>query len=374
MRSSSNPFLILALDGGGMRGLYAASLLRGLENRFGRKRGEPPNRPLDVGAGFDLVVGTSTGALLAAGIVAGVPLERIRDLFWEWGPKIFSRPVPAEGRLVGLWKKGWLLRHAFRPAAHAPALRRALEELLRNETFADVYKRRRIGLCISATDVLTSSPRVFKTPHVPDKDLDNDMMLRDACMASSAAPVYLPIASVESSTGEHQYYSDGGLWANNPIVVGLIEGLTMAAPERPIVVLSVGTCPPLSGTTKPKKLCVGFWHWASDVRLLQLAMNSQSLGAQHAAELLAASLSKAGRRVTVLRCAESKPSAEEAPLLQLDSASSKALDHMARLGRQDAISTYGWTQTDSSRGKLLKLIFGKMPTISTADHKQGDQK
>lgn len=355
-----------------MRGLYAASLLRALENRFGRERGEPPDRPLDVGSGFDLVVGTSTGALLAAGIVAGVPLEQICSLLRQWGPKIFSRPVPAEGPCVGLRKKWWFLNHAARPAAHAPALQQALEVLLGNQTFAQVYRRRRIGLCISATDFLTSRPRIFKTPHIPSKDLDNDLMLRDACLASSAAPVFFQPARIASSTGGYQHYTDGGLWATNPIVVGLIEGLTMTTSQTPIIVLSVGTCPPPSGARPPKKR-VGVLYWASDVRLLQMAMTSQAIAAHYAAELLTASLSNADRKITVLRCEETKASTDQAPLLQLDSVSSDALDLMSSFGHKDATSMYQWTQTDSFKGKMLKLIFGKMSTISIADHRQGDR-
>ena len=62
------PFNILALDGGGMRGLYTATVLRKLSERFA----EPKMRDaLDIGKGFDLVVGTSTGAILGGGYRCG---------------------------------------------------------------------------------------------------------------------------------------------------------------------------------------------------------------------------------------------------------------------------------------------------------------
>ena len=355
-----------------MRGLYTASVLRVLADRFRRERKEASSRPLDVGAGFDLVIGTSTGALLAAGIVAGVPLAELCDVFRKRGPKIFRRPVPVRGPFLLPRQVWWLVRHRSRPSAQETELRDALAGLLGDETFAQVYKRRGIGLCLNATDLQVNQPTVFKTPHVSGKHRDNNMKLCDACMASSAAPVYLPIASVES-TGSLRSYADGGLWANNPVMVGLLEGLKMASPGQPIVVLSVGTCAPPSGFRWPKKRTVGVWHWVSDVRLLHLAMTSQVVAAHHAADFLANSMCEVGREVTVLRCEETKVSADQTPRLQLDSASAGALSLMANLGERDADSTFRWTHTPSRHreGELLKLIFGKMPTISTADHSQG---
>ena len=68
------PFNILALDGGGMRGLYTATVLRKLSDRFAEPKVVDV---LDIGKGFDLIVGTSTGAILAAAIAAGIPLDCI---------------------------------------------------------------------------------------------------------------------------------------------------------------------------------------------------------------------------------------------------------------------------------------------------------
>ena len=82
---------VLSLDGGGMRGLYSATVLKVLGERFAKLR---QSGPLDIGKGFDLVVGTSTGAILAAGIAAGIPLHKIATLYEKIGPRIFPRPMP----------------------------------------------------------------------------------------------------------------------------------------------------------------------------------------------------------------------------------------------------------------------------------------
>ena len=85
------PFNILSLDGGGMRGLYSATVLRALSSRFTDSK---VSNHLDIGKGFDLVVGTSTGAILAAAIAAGIPLSRITRLYEEAGPQIFRDSIP----------------------------------------------------------------------------------------------------------------------------------------------------------------------------------------------------------------------------------------------------------------------------------------
>ena len=82
---------VLSLDGGGMRGLYSATVLKVLGERFAKLQ---QSGPFDIGKGFDLVVGTSTGAILAAGIAAGVPINEIANLYEKIGPRIFPRPMP----------------------------------------------------------------------------------------------------------------------------------------------------------------------------------------------------------------------------------------------------------------------------------------
>ena len=70
--TKKKPFRVLALDGGGMRGLYSATLLQVLAKRFNR---EFHDKEPDVGKAFDLICGTSTGAILACALAAGIPLE-----------------------------------------------------------------------------------------------------------------------------------------------------------------------------------------------------------------------------------------------------------------------------------------------------------
>ena len=357
------PFNILSLDGGGMRGLYTATVLRTLSDRFA----EPKMRDtLDIGKGFDLVVGTSTGAILAAAIAAGIPLNDITRLYEEAGPRIFRNSIPPYDKSLRLWDKArfccWVVQHLWRPGNRNETLVSELRDIFGSLTLGELYRKRGIGLCITATAFLQHTPRVFKTPHLEQKQRDNELLVADACLASSAAPIYLPLVSITADGLPGQIYADGGLWANNPVLLGVIEGLALSAPEQPIVVMSVGTCPAPTGSSLPAKLNRGIMDWRGGVLPLDLALNAQGRGAHYATTLLAEQLGRLGKRVRILRCKESKPSADQVRLLQLDSASKPALDVMKQLGNEDGHSTYRWCQLpDDPRGEILTQIFERMP-------------
>jgi patatin-like phospholipase/acyl hydrolase len=72
------PFRVLSLDGGGMRGSYTATYLDRVAGSFAKRRGVAA---LDMGAAFDLIVGTSTGGIIACALAAGVPLSDVVALY-----------------------------------------------------------------------------------------------------------------------------------------------------------------------------------------------------------------------------------------------------------------------------------------------------
>ena len=369
-----NRLNVLSLDGGGMRGLYSATVLRVLGERFAKLQ---QSGPLDIGQGFDLVVGTSTGAILAAGIAAGIPIDQIAALYERVGPQIFPRPMPA-GQVALRWRDWarfltWGARHLRRSAGDSEELASALSEIFGTLTLGQLYERRGTGLAIPATRLLQHSPRVFKTPHIPSKDRDDDISVADACLASSAAPIYLPLAAITEDGIGGQVFADGGLWASNPVLVGLIDGLAITEPKQPIVIVSVGTCPAPVGHDPSSKLARGIVEWRAGVLPLTLGMDAQSQAATFAAKLLAEQMEALGKPVQILRCAESKPSPEQAQLLQLDSASPEAWSLMKQLGNADAQETYRWTQSDDRRGAILKQVFARMPEIDNHIEPKGEK-
>jgi predicted acylesterase/phospholipase RssA len=201
-------FRILSLDGGGLKGLFTAKLLAELE------------RDLDVQIGdyFDLITGTSTGAIIALGVAFRVPASDILRFYRDKGPAIFDAPS------FGIIST----RYSAEP------LRAALTEVFGEMTLGDSSNR----LVIPAFNLQRREVKLFKTRHSPRFLRDWKMKAVDVALASAAAPTYLP-AFVDESLIK---YVDGGIWANNPSLVGVIEAMTVLGVDRSNVnLLSIGT-------------------------------------------------------------------------------------------------------------------------------------
>lgn len=356
MNEPTKPFRVLSLDGGGMRGLYTASVLITLAQRFS------PKAELDIGKGFDLVVGTSTGGILAAGLAAGIPVTDVADVYRKHGKKIFTRPLPQNP----IKKFFWGLK-SFRAAANSnKPLRGALLEIFKSETIGEVYARRGIGLCLPTVNLATHESRVFKTAHDPKRNSDDSRLLADVCLASSAAPIILPLASIPNAHVNNQmsHFADGGLWANNPVLVGLIEALQVADETQRIEIFSIGTCPPPSGgALLESETRRGLMGWNFGIKALELSMDAQASGHHFMARLLVDHLQKCGRDVRLLRFEQSAPSSEQSRHLGLDNASEHACSTLVELGNSDALKAYGRSIGPECADTLIKKIFSDMPVL-----------
>jgi uncharacterized protein len=360
---ATQPFRVLSLDGGGMRGLYTATLLQRLSSRFSEQRsvGE-----LDIGKGFDLVVGTSTGGILATGLAHGLSISRIIDLYRTVGPKIFVNPQPS-GRVAFLI---WAVKAFLKPANSAAPLQAALSGLFGDTTVKQLFENRRIGLCLTAVKLLDEKFRVFKTPHISTKNLDDPYRLVDLCLATSAAPIFLPLAGIRSPRDSNvlESYADGGLAANNPVLIGLIEALQLAKPRQPIHILSVGTCSAPEGMLlNEKSLQRGLWHWKAGAKALTLSMNAQASSADFAAQFLAKCLSADSRQISIVRFPEERRSEAHLKFLQMDLASKDALHAFATFGADDAVAAYRICQDErtNEHGRIIADTFRNMPELST---------
>ena len=204
-------FQILALSGGGFRGLYTAKVLADLEEEI----------KAPIATKFDLIAGTSVGGILALAISMEIPASKIVDLFVKHGEQIFQR----RRSLLGLWR--------------APYSASPLQSLLTEEgLFGDqVLGRCKHPVIIPSINYSTGKPVIFKTPHHPDFKRDHLYRLVDIAMATSAAPGYFP-----RHTFNNNQYVDGGLYANAPGLLAVHEAQTFfkQSPEQ-IQMLSVGT-------------------------------------------------------------------------------------------------------------------------------------
>ena len=216
-------FRLLSIDGGGIRGILPAAILAECERRFLDGR--------SVAAHFDLVAGTSTGGIIALGLASGLSASDILSRYLEQGQAVFPR-VSRRHPLRRALQHGWLGLKAVGVARYdSAALAHLLDDILGERLFGDAEVR----LVIPSFDQ-HHEVNVFKTPHHPDYRLDWKEAMVSVARATSAAPTYLPVFAL----GERRF-GDGGLWANNPIMLGLVDVLACHAVERHTVrVLSLG--------------------------------------------------------------------------------------------------------------------------------------
>jgi predicted acylesterase/phospholipase RssA len=205
-------FQVLALSGGGFRGLFTAKILADLEQHSGAP----------IARSFDLLAGTSIGGILALALACEVPAGKMVSLFEQHGSEIFARQ-----------KGSWA---GFRRATYTAD---RLKGLL---TAPDLFGDRPLSsakhrVIVPAVNYSTGKPVVFKTAHHPDFSRDHQHRLVDVALATSAAPMYFP-----RHIFNNNQYVDGGLFANAPGLLALHEAEKFLGQDaRNVWAVSIGT-------------------------------------------------------------------------------------------------------------------------------------
>jgi hypothetical protein len=218
-------YRVLSIDGGGIRGVIPAVLLDALETRSGKR----------ISDLFDLIVGTSTGGILTAGLAVEGPGGTARyaaadmlELYATHGKTIFRRSF-----WDGVTSLGGLTEERY----SAEPLEGLLEDYLGDATLQDVRK----PVVITSYDIERRAPYFFKTVRA-DRPGRNHR-LRDACRATSAAPTYFEPAEIFSLGDEpvRRALVDGGVFVNNPALCGFFEALKAGHGPEEILIASLGT-------------------------------------------------------------------------------------------------------------------------------------
>lgn len=353
------PFRVLSLDGGGMRGIYTAAFLGRLTDQFARIRGESA---LDLGRGFDLITGTSTGAIVGCALAVGRPMTEIVRLYREHGPKIFPHRIAGKRSAIYRATQGSrFVREGDK------ALRGALTEVLGDVTMLDVFEERGISLSVPA--VLMSEHRAWVFKKTPKSGVRDDRYpLVDVCLASSAAPIYRSLAAIDdpnTPSGPKQVFADGGLWANNPIMVGLVDALTIAAPAQPIEIFSLGTCPRPEGDhldAETAHRSMLDWSLGADVAPLSIA--AQEFAFDNMARLLANAMTNCGRSIRRVRFPNKPVPASMMPYLALDDTRPEAMDRLIGQANTDAdLTKSACDDLNSEDGRMIRRLMLDLPAM-----------
>ena len=242
-------YRILAMDGGGIRGLLTTVILEQLDERVPGWRDQ-----------IQLLAGTSSGGLIALGLAHRQPPRRLRRLFEEEAPLIFRDSVFDNLRDLGrLFGADYSNRN----------LRRILDTLFEETRLGDFQTRVLIPAFDLDNEAEDESRRCWKPKffhNFPGRDSDGNARAADVALYTSAAPSYFP-----SADG----YIDGGVVVNNPALAAVTQVLDRRARVRnrpaleEISVLSVGTGKVLS-TLSGDRLDWGIGQWARPLLRLML--------------------------------------------------------------------------------------------------------
>jgi patatin-like phospholipase/acyl hydrolase len=280
-QSHPDRFRVLAIDGGGIRGLIAARVIARLERLTTEVAGEE-RRIADC---FHMVTGTSTGGLLAIGVTAPDPERPARpklsgedlvDLYLSEGPTIFGDTLH---KALSLW--GWI------GPKHSP---RRLEDALQRR-FGETRLRDALReLLVTSYDMQEPGPHFFKRWRARE-DAGRDARLVAVGLATSAAPTYFPSHGLD-----RRALIDGGVFANNPSLAGVVEALKRRDDEphhlgaNELLVVSLGTGHHEVGHKQSDVRSWGRlgWVWPrrDDPALIAAFLDGQSDAANHWAEVL----------------------------------------------------------------------------------------
>jgi hypothetical protein len=236
---TATPKRILSLDGGGIRGILTLEYLGVIENMLKRRSGRDDFLLCHY---FDLIGGTSTGSIIAAGLACGMAVGRLKQLYRDLSKDVFVK---------SRFRKG-----IFAPKFRSVPLQKALDTQLGSDTTLD-SDRIHTGLMIIAKRLDTGSPwALHNHPNARYAQHDGKLRLTQVVRASTAAPTYFMPETIEISSRDEKIvrgaFVDGGVSPfNDPalqlLMLAVLEGhgFRWQTGKDKLLLISLGT-----GTSK----------------------------------------------------------------------------------------------------------------------------
>ena len=251
------PFRILSIDGGGVKGILPARILSLMEEKL----------HINIYDSFDLIVGTSTGSIVAGAIATKYSLSQLVADYKKEAPKIF--------------KKRWNLCGSLRSKYDGKNLEFFLLKKLGYVRLGEIEK----PLVLNATNVTKWGVHVFKSGYQEkfrkgDYTRDGEVPLFKAILASCSAPAYFDPVNIEGTL-----VCDGGIWANNPSLVAYTEAKSNFKKDS-IKILSLGTGKIKNGYQKSKIRHWGLGTGWGRLKLVDFMMSCQVDFPQNSLELI----------------------------------------------------------------------------------------
>ncbi len=212
-------YRILSIDGGGMKGVFTAYAIWKLEEEYNIK----------IIDHFDMIVGTSTGALIATGILCGKSGKEIYDSYISPENKIFA------------YKKTFkqYIKSTFFASYFDIGFYEYLDETFPNHTLNSLYNSSgKKDFAFFASNFTKAKPVVYGSPSMKNFGNNKEILLSKVLRSSIASPFYFePLEDEETKN----LILDGGLWANNPSLVGVNLAISeLGIKQEQIEVLSFG--------------------------------------------------------------------------------------------------------------------------------------
>lgn len=259
---------ILSIDGGGIRGILPGQILVALEQKI---QGLEGNKEARLGEYFDMVAGTSTGALLSAAYVC--PDENLRpkfsaeeavDFYLEDGDEIFK---------AGFWRSLLTLGGLLDEKYAQKELEGVLETAFGETKLSELLK----PTCLVSYDITSRSPIIFTQHNCLEKR--KDFLVRDVLRGSTAAPTYFEAVKISSITDEATEHTliDGGIVANDPTLCAYSEALKFNNVNgiKDMMIVSIGTGRELKEYAYDKVKNLGRIGWAKPVMDISLESGAQ---------------------------------------------------------------------------------------------------
>ncbi|MGH8528345.1 MAG: patatin-like phospholipase family protein [Nevskiales bacterium] len=220
-------YRILALDGGGVRGVITAVWLRRLEQELGAP----------IRKHFDLIAGTSTGSILACALAVGRPPAALIRLYQEKARLIFPRSPKPKGGPPRNPPKGtqrWLLVPGYDGRGLTSVLRAQFKDGQGGDLlFGQLHPS--VKLMVLSYDTISRRPIIFNNHNAAHAGLPVYEIVKSSC----SAPIYFP-AHVTTIEGQEHALIDGGVVASNPALCGITEALS-TQPKASLLVASFGS-------------------------------------------------------------------------------------------------------------------------------------